>query len=146
MIELCCEYLCVRCIWLYVRITSLAVLRVNPDSTLLWMFPKYQVIPYSKQAPIWGFSVCSSTQTHNHLIHKPRLNLLAKPAKWLSCAVNTYLYGALDCIFLSCHVGVSIWMHTVYLPDCQGTSTSKQSRNLKFKWLQLDWNPQPLKS
>ena len=34
-----------------------------------------------------------------------------------------------NCIFLSCHVRVSEWIH-----------------NPKFKWLQLDFNPQPLSS
>ena len=41
-------------------------------------------------------------------------------------------------MFLSCHVRVSEWIHTLYLPECQGTPCSKQARNLKFKWLQLD--------
>ena len=30
------------------------------------------------------------------------------------------------------------------MPECQGIPCSKQARNLKFKWLQLDSNPQPL--
>ena len=32
------------------------------------------------------------------------------------------------------------------LPECQGTPCSEQVQYLKCKWLQLDWNPQPLKS
>ena len=46
-------------------------------------------------------------------------------------------------MFLSCHVRVSEWIHTLYLSECQGTSCSKQARSLKFKWLQLDSNPKP---
>ena len=46
-----------------------------------------------------------------------------------------------DCMFLSCHVCVSDWIHTLKLPECQGTPSSKQAQNLKFKWLQLDSNP-----
>ena len=57
-------------------------------------------------------SDCNGTRTHNHLIRKRTLNHLAKLAKWLSCVVNTYLYGAFDCMFLSCHVRVSEWIHT----------------------------------
>ena len=95
---------------------------------------------------IWSLSDCNWTRTHNHLVHKRTLNHLAKLAKWLSCVMSTYLYGAFDCAFLSCHVRVSEWIHTLYLPECQGTPCSKQARNLKFKWLQLDSNPQPLKS
>ena len=33
--------------------------------------------------------------------------LLAKLAKLLSCVVCTYLYGAFDCMLVSCHVRVS---------------------------------------
>ena len=50
-----------------------------------------------------------------------------------------------DCIFLSCHVPISEWIHTLYLPECQGTPCSKQAWYLKFKWLQRGSNPQPLK-
>ena len=32
------------------------------------------------------------------------------------------------------------------LPECQGTSCSKQARHMKFKRLQQDSNPQPLSS
>ena len=35
------------------------------------------------------------------------------------------------------------WLY-VLIMSCQGTPCSKQARNLKFKWLQLDSNPQPL--
>ena len=41
----------------------------------------------------------------------------------------------LNCMFLSCHVRVSQWIHTLWLPECQGTPYSKQTQNLKFKWL-----------
>ena len=43
-----------------------------------------------------------------------------------------------DCMFLSYHVRVSDWIHTLYLPECQGTPCSKQAWNLQFKWLQRD--------
>ena len=36
--------------------------------------------------------------------------------------------GAFDCMFLSCHVRVWEWMHTLQLPECQGTPCSKQAR------------------
>ena len=35
---------------------------------------------------------------------KSGLDYLAKLGKWLSCVVSTYLYGAFDCMYLSCHV------------------------------------------
>ena len=40
-------------------------------------------------------------RTHNHLVRKRTLNHLAKLVNWLSCVVNTYLYGACDCMLLS---------------------------------------------
>ena len=35
---------------------------------------------------------------------------------------------------LSCHVGVSEWVYTIKLLECQGTPYSKQTQYLKFKW------------
>ena len=81
---------------------------------------------------------CNGTRTQNHLVHKRPLKHLAKLAKWLSCTVSTYLYGAFDCMFLSFHVRVSEWHHTLQLPECQGTPCSRQARYLKFKWGKRD--------
>ena len=58
--------------------------------------------------------------------------------KWLSWVVSTYLYDAFDSMFLSCHIRISEWIHTLQLPEYQRTSYLKQVRNLKFKWLELD--------
>ena len=95
---------------------------------------------------IWRLSDCNGTRTHNHLICKRTVNHLAKLAKWLSRAVTTYLYGAFECMFLSCHVRVWQWIHTLQLPECQGTPCSKQAPYLKIKCLQRDSNPQQLSS
>ena len=38
MIELCCEYLSVRCIWLYNLIISRTRFRVNPHSIVAWLW------------------------------------------------------------------------------------------------------------
>ena len=35
-------------------------------------------------------------------------------------------------MFLSCHLRISEWIHTLYLLECQGTPCWKQVRNLKF--------------
>ena len=40
LIELCCKYLSVRCIWLYVLIMSRTYFRVNPHSIVAWMSRK----------------------------------------------------------------------------------------------------------
>ena len=66
--------------------------------------------------------------------------------KWLSCVVSTFLNGAFDWMLLSSHVGVSEWIYTLQLPECQGTSCSKQARYVKSKLQQRGSNPQPLSS
>ena len=48
---------------------------------------------------ISSLSDCNVTRTHNHWVHKQTLNDLAKLAKWLSCVVSTYLYGAFEFVF-----------------------------------------------
>ena len=102
---------------------------------LMWILNQAQLL-----------SDCNWTRTDNHLVRKTTLTPLAKLTKWLSCVVSTYPYDAFDCMFLSCHVGLSEWIYTPYLSECQGPPCSKQVRYLKFKWLYLDWNPQPLTS
>ena len=47
-------------------------------------------------------SHCNWARTHNLLNRKRTHNHLAQLSKWLSCVVSTYLYGAFDCMFLSC--------------------------------------------
>ena len=79
---------------------------------------------------IRSLSDCNGTRAHNLLVRKRTLNHLAKLAKWLCCAVNTYLYGAFDCILLSCHVRISEWIYTLYLSECQVTPCSKQAQYL----------------
>ena len=39
--------------------------------------------------------------THDNFVRKQILNHLAKLAKWLSRVVNSYLYGAFDCMLQS---------------------------------------------
>ena len=69
-----------------------------------------ELLPRSRRK-IWSLSDCHWTRTHSHLVRKRTINHLANLAKWLSCVVSTYLYGAIGCMFLSCHVRVSKWIH-----------------------------------
>ena len=62
---------------------------------------------------ILSLSDCNWNRTHNHLVRKRTLNDLAKLAKWLSCVVSTCLYESFECMFLSCHVCVLEWIHTL---------------------------------
>ena len=80
---------------------------------------------------MWSLSDSNGIRTQKQLVHKRRPNWPKK----LSCVVITYLYGAFDCM-LSCHVGVSEWICTLQLSECQGTPCSKQAQYLKFKWQQ----------
>ena len=82
------------------------------ESTLYSCLNVKELLAQSR-CKIWSLSDCNWTRTHNHLVHKWTLSHLAKLAKWLSCFVSTYLYGAFDCMFLSCHVCVSEWIHTL---------------------------------
>ena len=115
------------------------------ESTLYsWMNVK-ELLARSRRH-IWRLSDCNGTRTHNHLVRKGTLNHLAKLAKWLSSAVSTYLYGAFDCVFLSCHVRIWEGIHTLQLSECQGTPCWKEAPYLKIKWMQRDSNPKPLSS
>ena len=93
---------------------------------------------------IWYLSNFNGTRTHNHLVRTRTLNILAELTKWLNWHVNTYLYGACDCMLLSSHVHISEWIHALHLAGCQETFCFKQARYLKFKWLQRDSNAQTL--
>ena len=85
--------------------------RVNPQSIVAWSRHKAGTeIPVQSRHKIWSVSDCNWTRTHNHLVHKQTLLLFFK---WLSCIVSTYLYDAFDCMFFSCHVRVSEWIHTL---------------------------------
>ena len=74
--------------------------------------PERQGTPRNR-GDIWSLSDCNGLRTHNHLVRKWTLNHSAKLAKWLSCVVSTYLYSAFGCVFLSCHVRVLEWIHTL---------------------------------
>ena len=73
-----------------------------------WIYTLYlsewQELLAQNRREIRSISDCNWTRPHNHLVQKRTLNHLAKLAKWLNWIVSTYLYGACDCIFLSCHI------------------------------------------
>ena len=81
------------------------------ESTLYSCLNVKEFLAWSK-CDIRRLSDSNRTQTQNHLVHKRTLNHFAKLAKWLSCVVSTYLYGAFGCVFLSSHIHISEWIHT----------------------------------
>ena len=120
MIELSCEYLSQRCIWLHVIIMLRTSFRVNLHSIVSLMSHTSVRVNLNfifclnvKEILAWSWCYIGSLsdsnviRTHNHLVRKQRFNQLAKLAKWLSCVVSTYLYRAFGCMSLSCHIRVS---------------------------------------
>ena len=87
------------------------VLKTSFVFVFTWRFEGVFKTSWSKVIYLW--SDCNWTRTQNHLVLKGTLKHLAKLAKWLSCVLSTYLYGAFDCMFLSCHVCVSEWIQTL---------------------------------
>ena len=106
------------------------------ESTLCSCPNLKELFPPSRRK-IWRWSDSNRTRNQNHLLLKRTLNSLAKLTKWLSCVLSTHLYGALDCMFLSCHVHVSEWMQTLYLPECQGTPA--RIRREIWMWSDCNW-------
>ena len=80
-------------------------------------------------------SYCNGTRTHNHLVCKRQILVLC-------CE-----YLSVRCIWLSVLMSCTRFrMNPHSLVDQMSrNSEPKQSRYLKFKWLQRDSNPQPLK-
>ena len=76
-------------------------------------------------------------RTQNHLVRKQTLNYLAKLSKWMSCVLSTYLYGAFDCMFWSCHVRVSEWIWLngwVFLYELSGSGFESSCSHLNFRF------------
>ena len=144
MIELCCEYLSVRCIWLYVLVTSRMRFRVNPH--FIVALPECQETPCSKQARNLKFKWLQLDLTPQPLSSKTNTQPFNQTGQMVELCCE---YLSVRCIWL--HVLVmsrtrfTVNPHFIIaLPECQETPCSKQARNLKFKWLQLDSTPQPL--
>ena len=64
MIELCCEYLSVRWIWMYVIIMSRTIFRVNLPSKIAWMSGNSLLEIHN----IWSLNDTNRIQIHNHLV------------------------------------------------------------------------------
>ena len=86
MIGLCCKYLSVRCIWLYVIIISPTSFRVNPHSILCLNVKK---LPARSRRHIWSLSDSNKICFHNlsfsaSCCWENKFVTLASLAKWLS--------------------------------------------------------------
>ena len=104
----CCEYLSVRCIWLYVFIMLPNVLQTKAT---LYSCLNVKKLFARKRRNFRSLSDCKGIWTNNHIVHKRTLDHLVTLVKRLSCVVSTYQYGGFECMFLPCHVRVSDWIH-----------------------------------
>ena len=75
MIELCCEYLSVPCIWLHVIIMPHTSVRINLNYIICLNVK--EILAWSR-CHSWSLSDSNVIRTHNHLVYKQRLNHLAK--------------------------------------------------------------------
>ena len=110
LIELSCEHLSVRYIWLHVIIMSRTSFRVYQHS-ILYLNSK-ELLARSR-GHIWSLNESNESRTQNHLVSKRTLNDLAKLVKWLSCFMCGDMYCEFNCMLLSCHVRVSEWIDTL---------------------------------
>ena len=108
---------------LYVHLTvySYHVTYAFQSKSTLYIFLNIKELLCSNMRYILSLSDCNGTRTYNLLVYKRTLSHLAKLTKWLNCVLSTYLYGVFHFMFLSCHVRISEWIYTVYLPECQET-------------------------
>ena len=88
----------------FMTVCSYHVMYAFQSEPTLYSCPNVKELFARSRCEIWSLTDCNWTRTHYHLVHKRKLNNLAKLAKWLSRIVSTYLHVAFDCMFLSCHV------------------------------------------
>ena len=133
MIELCCEYLSVQCIWLYVIIMSCTFFRVN----LLYSCLNVKDIFSQNRRLFWSLRDSNRIWTHNQFVRKGTLNHLAKLAKWLWVVLWA----------LICKVSLTVFYYVMHAFQSEfalySTPCSKQAPYLKFKWQHRDLNADP---
>ena len=96
-------------------------------------------IPAQSTSKIWGLSDCNWTWTQNYLVCKVTLNHLARLASdWVVFWVLTCTVHLTVC---SCHVTYAFQSGFTLCSCLVKELCSKQVRNLRVKWLQLDLNP-----
>ena len=103
--------------YLYVAFYSMVIImsrtsfRVNTESIVCLNVT--ELLAWSRRH-IWTLRYSNDIQTHNHLVCKRTVNRLTQLAKWLSCVVSTYMYGAFGCMLLSRDVRKLEWIHTLW--------------------------------
>ena len=97
----------------HLTLCSCHVMYVFQSDSTLYSCLNVKELLARRRREIWRWSYCNWSENSNHLLLKRTLNHVAKLAEWLSCVLSTYLYSAFDCMFFSCHVRVSEWIHSL---------------------------------
>ena len=143
MIELNFEFFFIM---MHLTVCCFHVRYVFQSQPTLYICLNFKELLTEHRGDIWSLRDCNGTGTLNEFVCKQTLIHLAKKTNWFSWILSTYMCGAFDCMFLTCHVNFSEWIYILHLSECQGTPYSKQAPHLKFKWLQRDSNSQPVRS
>ena len=117
MIELCCEYLSVWCIWLYVIIVSHTSFRVNLHSIVCL---NVKELLAQSQQHIWSLSDSSGIWMHNQIVHKQTPN---------------HLYDAFGYMLLSCYYWIqfmSLKLEIWCLLQARSSLTFRQTIECRF--------------
>ena len=77
--------------------------------------PECQGTPCSKQAWIKGLQQNLNPEPFSSYTNAQPLG---QTCQMIEMVVSIYLFGAFDCMFLSCHICISQWIHILYLPEC----------------------------
>ena len=105
MIELCCDYLSVRCIWLYVFIMSRTSSRVNPHPIVCSNVK--ELLAWGRRH-IWSSRDINEIRTHNHLVRKRTLK---------QCSNIKHEYLSVGCvwlyIFVKSHTSFRVNPHSI---------------------------------
>ena len=105
-------------LWVLIRKVRLIVCSYHVNYKFVIELPLYSCLSVNElfsqnKHKIWIWTDSNWTRTQRQLTGKQALNHLHKMVKQFSCVVSTNQYGSFDCIFLSCHVRISEWNHTL---------------------------------
>ena len=76
-----------------------------------WLNVK-ELLAWSRRK-IWCLSDWNWIGTQNNFVRKRTINHLVKLAKWFSCVLSTYLYGAFDCVLVMSRMRFRVNPHSI---------------------------------
>ena len=108
MIELCCEYLSVQCIWLYVIIMSRTSFRVNPHSIVCLNVKEILAWSRCYIRSLRDINI-NEIRTHNHLVPKYSQQSAIIWPVWLHGWVFVYELNGCGFKFRCSHILVGLY-------------------------------------